>query len=106
MPASSLTSFITGAAAPTVAIRSQLTPDVVVDLATGAQAPSEPSAASLVGDWLMSLVKPSVEISAFGAVHVVEPWGTPTKSYGCVAIAATGILLLSAVGAYTLIKNR
>ncbi len=81
---------------PVVTLRTQMTPDVRIDLSDAAQPtpPREPGPASIVVEWIMAnVVRPEIEVEMAGGItRKYSPWGVPDKRIaplvGLVTVAA------------------
>jgi hypothetical protein len=86
------------AAKPALTLRTQITPDLRIDLSEDAQPapPRQPGPASIVVEWMMTnVLRPEIEVELPGGiVRKYSPWGTPTKQMaamvGLVTVAALG----------------
>ena len=90
--ASSAARVALGKAGARVAFRTQMTPDMIVDLSAAAEPspPREPGASAVVVEWLLAnVVKPEITVEIAGASRTIAPWGRPTRNIApIIAIAA------------------
>lgn len=88
---------------PQVTLRTQVTPDVVIDLSSTAQPtpPREPGVASVFVEWLMAnVIRPEVEVSLSGGTpQRYHPWGAPERNIAPIVALAVVVAAVSTAGA-------
>lgn len=84
---------LTSASDLTVDIKSQLSPNIHLDI-TSIIKPEVPTtnAESALAKYLLLLAKPEIKIHGLGSYRTITPWGRPTKNYFPVVIIL-GILI-------------
>lgn len=93
---------LVGSSGAEVIFRSQVTPDIKVDIASALRPapPAPPGLVSKVADWFMrSVVRPEIHINApgFGIQKVVAPYGKATANYAPLLVAGLAIGVVGAV---------
>jgi len=81
---------------PVLTLRTQITPELRIDLSEEAQPapPRQPGPASIVVEWIMAnVLRPEIEVEMAGGLkRKYSPWGTPDKQIaplvGLVTVAA------------------
>jgi hypothetical protein len=92
-----LNALVGGANSPKVIIRSNITPEITIDIAQ-LMKPGAAPATSVQGDnaVLMNLIKPEVVVTGLGVEKVTAPYGRPRA--GMFMVVATGIGVAAALG--------
>ena len=85
-------------ARPKVRFRTQLTPELEIDLASDEPTPppQEPGLAAVAMGWFMrNVVRPEFEVEVGGLRKSEAPWGKPTTDLSPVVMVAGGVALAS-----------
>jgi len=72
-----------------IGIKSQLSPDFVIDVNEVRKKP--------ITHFLLRLAKPEITVRAFNYTEVITPWGEPKYNYIPIAVAA-GVITLILIG--------
>lgn len=82
-------------------IRSQITPDITIDLSQVAQGGPPQAAVQGQGNFFLNFIKPEIELDLLGVSKIVAPYGVPTQNYsvvfGAIAIGLFALGVSTAV---------